>query len=214
MLYKYFRFNKNSLDALSKRKLWASTPDKFNDPHEFNVRSTFLDDDRYEQRLLFLDQIKNFGIISFSELNNNSTMWGHYSDDHRGFCLGFEFEPKPEAFSVYKVNYNDELPNFDLNNLWTIKGTASALYTKGVEWAHEKEWRNIITDIEGEDLIKNRGGLSGYGVKLREVIFGARTTPENIKSIKQILEKDKVLYFTAVLENDNRKIAIQPLLDN
>lgn len=31
--------------------------------------------------------LQKFGVISFSEVNDNILMWSHYADQHHGFCL-------------------------------------------------------------------------------------------------------------------------------
>ena len=39
-----------------------------------------------------IDEQKRRSIACFTESNDNSAMWGHYADSHRGFCIEYDFQ--------------------------------------------------------------------------------------------------------------------------
>ena len=43
-------------------------------------------------------------VLCFSEVYDLSTMWGHYADHHRGFCISYDFMSRPTAENSWKRN--------------------------------------------------------------------------------------------------------------
>ena len=88
-----------------------------------------------------------FGILSLTSKNSNLLMWSHYSNSHRGFCIGFD---KYILFKVIygtlgPVIYSNEFPSvglFDKN----FQGLARILMTKSKDWEYEDEYR--VTKID------------------------------------------------------------------
>ena len=156
ILYKYRSLSpdsafRNTMQILSRSDLYFSSPDEFNDPFECQVQ-VFVGDDMapLEQRndADLLQRIRNDmrakpRIFSMSAINNNSLMWSHYADSHRGICLGFSAETDGEWFGLAEpVRYTDELPVVDL----TLQGSpaknfASIALCKDARWSYEQEWR-------------------------------------------------------------------------
>lgn len=103
----------------------------------------------------FIDRRTKVGIYSLSKSYNQKLMWVHYSNDHRGYCLGFDCDKLP-------INYNN-------NNVYNIPVVYSArpakitvddmkklikdnghsvikklLCYKSTDWSYEKEVRLIV----------------------------------------------------------------------
>lgn len=80
-------------------------------------------------------------VACFSETWESIPMWSYYADSHKGVCMKYDFTLFDEAnqdnkniiASLQKVWYSQHRP-FDQ------KGEFSA-FIKGLEWAHEQEWR-------------------------------------------------------------------------
>lgn len=70
------------LDVLEKDEIKISLPEECNDPLEFLP----AEGKKGEGALR-----PEGGFISFSERFDNSLMWAHYADSHRGVCLEFTF---------------------------------------------------------------------------------------------------------------------------
>jgi len=85
-VYKFLSDN-FALDNLAKRRINISQYNEMNDPFElrgvtpsgprtFDFLQTFLND--------------YCGALCFTRTWNNSMLWSHYGDKHRGICLGFD----------------------------------------------------------------------------------------------------------------------------
>lgn len=97
----------------------------------------------------------NVGVLCLSEVRDSLLMWGHYTDNHEGFVIGFD--QNHPFFSVRRgledefgflrqVKYCRNRPRV------TIANTTGAEWfeTKSDEWAYEKEWRmlRVLQDAE------------------------------------------------------------------
>ena len=83
-------------------------------------------------------------------------MWGHYADNHRGFCIEYDLEcPKAAQFrhKLYPVVYSDKpydltpwaksLVNGSSSGVFNPHGPILALVHKFSGWEYEREWRVI-----------------------------------------------------------------------
>ena len=95
-----------NIDAFNEDKLYAVTPDKFNDPYD----SLFRYDKEGLRKAVLSSVIKEFlsnsidnltdeavksvkqlaYIACFSETIHSVTMWSHYADSHKGFALEYD----------------------------------------------------------------------------------------------------------------------------
>ena len=88
------------------------------------------------------------GISSFSETNDSTIMWSHYSDHHKGICIEYDFivVDKETIHRIYPVYYTDDLPQITF-----IDGGNSFIHAslqKGLAWKYEKEWRMAMLKEE------------------------------------------------------------------
>lgn len=145
-------------------------------------------------------------ILCLSELNDNILMWTHYANNHKGICLGFkttsisnsiglEFEDsfrfnpsmKKGFLPTYKVKYKKERPE-PFNPL---KDSKKKLFefakTKYLNWEYENERRIIyLYDDIKEKIINFKKEI------LSEIIFGLKTSQEDINSIKNIVYENYI----------------------
>ncbi len=102
-------------------------------------------------------------VCSFSEINNSLLMWGHYADNHRGFCLEYNLEGLGADYrlreTLYPVIYTNQI--YDLTQ-WALtlvtpdRGRFNTelpilcVIHKCDEWKYEKEWRmvRVTTTVE------------------------------------------------------------------
>ena len=130
------------------------------------------------------------GVFCLSEKFDQIRMWSHYARKHRGFCLKFRVPCTANAAGPYhqdnlflramRIMYSDELPivrPFD-----TPQDRLQAmLLTKSLEWQYEREWR----------IIDHRFGPGEQEFNphdLEAVIFGLRTTAEDIQHILDLFD--------------------------
>jgi len=104
-------------------------------------------------------------VCSFSEINDSLLMWGHYADNHRGFCLEYILDGlRPDhqlRERLYPVIYTNQI--YDLTR-WTLtladpdpgkfntEIPILCVIHKCDEWKYEKEWRMVqVTSTEEPD---------------------------------------------------------------
>ena len=151
-----------------------------------------------------------FGIISLTSKNNNLLMWSHYSNSHKGFCVGFD---KFILFEVVygmmgPVIYSDQFPAvglFDNNS----HGLTRILLTKSTDWEYEDEYR--ITKI---DAAKKIFKLPNEAIK--EIILGYKMQ-DNYKDEIIKLAKDRFPHadiYQSQMNLEQFKLDMIPILKN
>lgn len=160
------------------------------------------------------------GIFSLSEDPLNKLMWSHYSFNHQGIALGFEFEDNSilnDEQYFKPINYTDKPLSFDLDNGRLVKHEyfynenmqldskmslqfkdpelQKIFFTKTTEWTYEKEWR----------YIREKFGEYDFPTKLSQIIFGLNCSIENINKITQLCDEyyDYKLDYFQVKRVDN-----------
>jgi hypothetical protein len=154
-----------AIKTLRERRVKISEINDLNDPFEL-VPFDLSDSVFREAMLRTRDELNvNRGMVCFASHWSNPVLWAHYSDKHRGMCLGFDV-PDDVAKSVqYKAaRLPQRAPDLDM--------VQDMLFTKFAGWEYENEIR-IYAEREEED-----GGLYfvdfSERLKLREVIAGHR----------------------------------------
>jgi hypothetical protein len=168
------------LKSLYERRLKQSRISDLNDPFELTpydvrdpvIRHTFL------QTRDQMDATR--GMLCFSASWSDPVIWAHYSDKHRGLCLGFKI-PKikadPEIDESRRVTYIRRPLKFPVNfeHLPDAKRFAivkKILFTKFIKWDYEKEIR-IWAPLQHEE-----NGLHYFEfdekLELVEVLMGAK----------------------------------------
>jgi hypothetical protein len=100
----------------------------------------------------------NVGVLCLSEVRDSILMWGHYTDSHRGFVVGFDSDhpffsrrrsDMDEFGFLRRVDYSLQRPEV------TLTDTESPVWfsTKSEEWSYEKEWRIVRVLSEAEHRI-------------------------------------------------------------
>jgi hypothetical protein len=171
--YKFLN-EKYGLKSLSERRLRRTRINELNDP--FELRPYELTDP--EVRWAFLRTREHlsqqFGLLCFSADWCDPVIWAHYSDKHRGLCLGFEIRPGAEKTQTRRVDYiSAPLPFPDdflrLDDQQRLPMMEKLIYTKYDNWKYEHKIRTC-TDLEEEffDFCEV--------LQLVEVIVGAGST--------------------------------------
>jgi hypothetical protein len=144
---------------------------------------------------------KNFGVLSLSETPTDSLLWGYYGDGGYGFLI--RFDPQHEWFWAQQNEQDDfrhlrqvayvatRVPKYVVE----IKG-ADALYSKGIEWEHEREWRIIRNFNDAAQKV----GADQYGKEvllfaippdcLRGIVIGYRAKPESVARLREIVARN------------------------
>jgi hypothetical protein len=147
LLY-YFTPTKYALESVQNRRLKVAELDKTNDPYEMlPIRChEGLTGAELEESFSKLQSklSKHLKMICFSETYKNPALWGHYADNCKGICLGFEIVFDVLKEMLFKIEYvKDKMdPNlFGLGDSTKEDEDIDFLRYKSHHWEHEGEWR-------------------------------------------------------------------------
>jgi len=169
------------LKSLYERRLKQSRLHELNDPFELTPYD--LTDATLRRAFLRTrdDLGKDKGILCFSEYWHNPVIWAHYSDKHRGLCLGFEIPAIQEGTEeeCRRIHYITERlqfpPNFlDRPDTDRLPIMLEVLFTKFKHWEYEKEirfWAPLQHEEDGLHFLEFDDKM-----RLAEVIVGQECT--------------------------------------
>lgn len=210
MLYKHRAINDYLWTLLEAGEIWCPSAHSLNDPYEFDFRLLVSNVHGHPIIQSELEQakaaMKNYGVISFVEINNNILMWAYYSKSHTGVCLGFERNDTNDLGKwkhCVPVLYHpdNELPAVMPLELTETKTVTKIITTKSNEWSHELEWRMLTN--ESDKAIP-------YPGRLAHVIFGIDTEARHRERIRAILG-DTVDYYEASKSKRYFTLGIDPV---
>lgn len=179
-LFRYASFEKYERDKenLKNNKFYLTSLDSQNDPFEFAQNTSFnkifkdvvdkklsenitydkfedIFKERHDNLVYEINKMKyKFSIKSFCEQWDNTLLWSHYANSHKGYCVEYDCI---DLFSIMlefllPVIYEENMSNLKLgNNINDI--TINNLYrivTKSICWEYEKEWR-FVRVCESDD---------------------------------------------------------------
>lgn len=170
-----------------------------------------------------------FLVSCFSEVNNDILMWSIYADNHRGICLGFEIDENnfKDIFSILNLNIflkkvkyqSQKVKQCDMCNEDERNNMENFVLTKYKGWQHEREWRFLLFDADLNENDKNKGrNIKFKKTFLKQIIFGIKTSHENMNLIKNIIQKHyiesgaNVDFYNAIEDEKNFLINID--IDN
>jgi hypothetical protein len=147
------------------------------------------------------DVHKDRGLLCFSADWKDPVIWAHYSDKHRGLCLGFEIptlneDPKSNAGPVSYISSPLPFPlNFkEMSDSEHDAFARKAIFTKFEHWLYEKEIR-VWGPLENED-----NGLHfvpfGENMRLTDVIVGQRCKVpkvEILSALRPLVGEGKII---------------------
>lgn len=190
-LYYYTTWD-HGIENIEKMKIKISDIQNLNDPNEFlGVQSK--DEKLYQKFIEHKNRIsKTIGIVCFSEDYDNPLMWGHYSGNHHGICLGFDIKVSKD--SLFKVEYGADKIVVS-KSVFKTKETLNkfmetVLNYKHDYWSYENEYRYFSKkNIESWDYKKDLYFDSfSDNLQLQEIILGIRS-PKNTDYINKMLCK-------------------------
>lgn len=163
-LYMYFRAE-SAVRFLENHNLKFSSPTLFNDPFECRIdfnqslattgfsamhpdAGPLNERDIIDLQRKWLEEHKRLKIACLTTDPTNVLMWAYYAEGQRGICIEFDPSQDPLFFeNLRQVKYETQLPTIGRNG--SALDYSSVLVTKAIDWKHEKEWRVIRDDLEG-----------------------------------------------------------------
>lgn len=157
---------KFGIKSLSEKRLKISTLEDLNDPFELIPYDLSDRTNRFAAQRARDELSRNRGMLCFSATWHDPVLWAHYSDKHKGICIGFEI---PEDVGMPVQYVQNRLPFPDTA---TLENAEAMLVTKYRNWAYEREIRVFATLDDQEDGLY----FAEFNQKLDlvEVIAGAR----------------------------------------
>ncbi|MDK9779702.1 MULTISPECIES: DUF2971 domain-containing protein [unclassified Vibrio] len=170
--YKYRSLDnlKFLIDIFMNGRLYAAPYTDMNDPMEGHYfhRSGRLSS---EFKSALKGKKRSYGIVSLSEIADNTLMWAHYANGHNGIAIGVEIDS--DAYDIRKIEY-DGLSQLTQSFEHEPAETAKRVLSHKLEvWDYEKEHRVFV---QHEKYVN---------VKIKEVIFGRRVE----RSEREFFEK-------------------------
>lgn len=153
---------------------------------------------------------------------NNSLMWSHYADSHKGVVLRFRSIPALDSpYGMAKpVNYVEDIPNLidesqiadifaGINTIDKTGIMDRAVYTKSSEWSYEEEWR--VNTGSGRSPGKMFDD-SPFGTnEIDGLIFGVKATQEDRDELSKIATTyPNISLFNALKNPTSFTLMIEP----
>ena len=154
---------------------------------KWGENSSFIE----QQNRVYLQQKSQMGVLCFSVNPKNILMWSHYANNHKGIVYEFKANlfthAKTTSFQAFpfKIEYpcskGYQLLSYTKTGEERNKQFVKELTIKSPEWAYEEEYRMI--DLE------NSGNKKFNHTSLNSIIFGARTSIDEIDAIKCLCKR-------------------------
>lgn len=150
------------------------------------------------------------GLFSLSRRWNSSLMWAHYTNSHKGFCIGFNKDsgffntkgnPLDPRFMVQSVIYSDKRLKVPVER--GVKIDPKVVLTKSVDWKYEEEERVIALLYLADKVIKSEP----YDICLfkiphkivSEIIVGAKIDDNDLIKISTFCDENNIDLFKSRL---------------
>lgn len=134
---------------------------------------------------------ETYGIFSLSAKNDNILMWAHYSDFHKGICIGFDsnylenIEPvnlPGSELHLCKVKYSDKYPELNPKDPYYLH---KMMTTKAADWSYEEEYRLVY--FKGANQISKLPREA-----FTKIILGCKFPDNQVESVKTILASNRI----------------------
>ncbi len=180
----HFMNSKYGLQALRRKRLKLALIDQLNDPFELLGIASRDPEERKAFAEVKAGLAKYSGMLCFSGKWSNPVQWSHYSDRHRGLCLGFEVPD--EMLTPVKYRAKRLRPDPRIINEMRAESPAAQemmlqlVTTKFSHWRYENEYRLFVQLEEKDEKGLYFADFSDKLV-LCEVIVGSAATISRAK---------------------------------
>lgn len=143
-------------EILKTGKFWCAKFYKLNDPMEGVYLSKGFNQERIKE---LFDSKAKFSICSFSTTYTEPIMWTHYSSGFRGIVI----EITMNQTKVHRIIYSNNISvirDAIVTHKNDLEEEAKQILTNKLDiWSHEKEFRYLTTNQEGNHKIGKITGL-------------------------------------------------------
>jgi hypothetical protein len=149
-------------------------------------------------------------LLSVSETAQNTVMWAHYTDKHKGAVIGIDFNHifpdtnKERGILMNAVSYSKQRPQINILSELVPEIFGKSLLIKSVDWDYEKEFRSIffvdyleVMQRQGLANLKDFNGEKTWFLRLnpesiREVVFGLYTEESLKSAIRKLIDRPEL----------------------
>jgi len=167
----YFTDATCALSDIALGRIKVSRISELNDPYELMAVKTNDKEIRSSLIKLKIKINETHGILCFSKSWENPMLWSHYSDKHKGICLGFDINDS-KVVPVGYISHRLQPEGNIIGDKVTRKFFDKLMSTKFAHWSYEEEVRLFIK----LDKISFESGMYFYDydsdIMLFEVILG------------------------------------------
>jgi hypothetical protein len=230
----YLKENKDRLTSLENQMVWASSPEKLNDP--FELKALALDVKLIEKAGwdielcqhvmdLFASKIK---ICCFSNgYRKRIPLWSHYANNHQGYCVEYATIDKNPIFPVRYSNQRlisativTRFCNAFLDGYKQKKEPSSEFWkyyrillltycTKSAEWQYEHEFRFFDTN-DDDDKPGKLIPLSLTGLKINKIYIGLNCASEYENELRSIGKTFNYPVYKMEIVESSKYFSLQP----
>ncbi len=205
--YKFRPINKNTIEMLVNKQVYFSDIASLNDPLECPMYESIFEDKSFTPYILSFTVSKQTKEFEYKpdEIVNNTLLFSHYADNHRGICIEYEMmidkdkidkvlseEGKEKDYILYApVKYSNDKIDNKLEDIFAIKDK---------QWKYENEGRFILFS---KNKPQDSNGKFKEGLlSVTKIIFGLKTSSKDKKLLCKLLNtengnKDKICFFQA-----------------
>lgn len=226
-LYQFRRFTNYTLANLLNREVTLSSPKIMNDIFDSPIYQ-WLNSPSYGATALhhkhlapFKESFDYYRIACFCEdpaedlyAIKNNLMWAHYADEHRGFCVEYQFSSDDfrrdefeitSASRLFRMKYWDPQKDktIGFRNLRTDKSLSAsdAFLTKHKDWSYENEVRLLQYNPQ-DGALHIQYKLSEKTV-ITAIYFGYRCSDTDIRIIKRLMAGRNIKFYKMKIDFSN-----------
>ena len=163
-------------------------------------------------------------VVCLSERIDSILMWSHYSDNHKGFALGYDFKsffPSQESgLGIFPVVYGEKRYDASEYLIWMlcsliqmpahnpdIMSSIKLLLYKSMDWRYEQEWR-LINSKPGDFPVSRANPVN---VKPKSIYYGCRISEENRNRLHAIAASKGLEEYDMMVDNaaDSYRMAVR-----
>jgi hypothetical protein len=193
----------HSLTREKKRKAISDYTKKYKD----SIKAVLNDEPNNFGEQFFNRAITSLGsklgLFSLSRRWNSSLMWAHYTNSHKGFCIGFERNsdyfktkgnPIDPIFIIQPVIYSENRIKVPVER--GVKIDPKVVLTKSTDWKYEEEERVIaLLDLADKTIEAKPYNICLFKIPhktISEIIVGAKIEDDNLKVIHSFCRKNDI----------------------
>lgn len=150
------------------------------------------------------------GVFSLSRRWDSTLMWAHYTNSHKGYCIGFNknsefFKPKGNpldpTFMIQSVEYGDDRIKVPVEE--GVKINPKILLTKAKDWQYEEEERIIsLLSLSNKTINSDPYNIDLFKIPhdtISEIIVGANILASGFETIYEFCKEKGIDLYKSIM---------------